>query len=186
MPKLALAAAAECLGRDDLARVHYELVARPDPAIADAPFGRARVALRAGQAAVATTALDAVPVVSSHRLTAQLATVEAELAGARRLGNGTEPRLRASAARVERLPLDPATDASVRATLFSAAVDLAPTTPAQPGGAPFLGRPFHERELREGLEQCLRTSARLTSDPDERIELVEPRERGPASDLDVT
>ena len=162
-PKLALAAAAECAGRDDLAGPFYTLIARPDPGIADAAFGRARVALRAGNRAAATAALDAIPETSATYVTAQLAAVEAGLTG----GSG-EPELRTGAARIERLDLDPATANRVRATLLDAAVALRPT-----GGARFLGCEWREPALRAGLERCLRTSARLCSDHAERIELVD-------------
>ncbi|MDN5858656.1 MAG: hypothetical protein L0H84_08525 [Pseudonocardia sp.] len=162
-PKLALAAAAECAGRDDLAGMFYTLIARPDPGIADAAFGLARVALRSGDRAGATAALDAIPETSAIYVTAQLGAVEADLA----LGVG-ERELRAGAARVERLALDPATANRVRATLLDAAVSLRPS-----GGLRFLGREWREHDLRAGLEECLRTSARLTSSPAERIELVD-------------
>ena len=162
-PKLALAAAAECAGRDDLAGPFYTLIARPDPGIADAAFGRARAALRSGDRAGAMAALDAIPETSATYVTAQLAAVEAGL-----VGGGGERELRTGAARVERLDLDPATANRVRATLLDAAVALRPS-----GGQRFLGRDWQEHDLREGLEHCLRTSARLTSDPTERIELVD-------------
>ncbi|MGI5128602.1 tetratricopeptide repeat protein [Pseudonocardia sp. CA-107938] len=162
-PKLALAAAAECAGRDDLAGPFYTLIARPDPGIADAAFGRARVALRAGDRDGATAALDAIPETSATYVTAQLAAVEAGLAG-----GGGEAELRKGAARVERLELDPATANRVRATLLDAAVALHPN-----GGPRFLGCDWHEPDLRAGLERCLRTSARLTSDRAERIALVD-------------
>ncbi|HEX4249505.1 MAG TPA: tetratricopeptide repeat protein, partial [Pseudonocardia sp.] len=80
-PKLALAATSECAGRDADAGRHYALVARPDPGLADAAFGRARVALRAGDRDGAVAALDAVPGTSSKHVTAQLASVTAVLLG---------------------------------------------------------------------------------------------------------
>lgn len=52
-PKLALAATAECDGHDELPERYYALVSRPDPSVADAAFGLARVRLRAGDRASA-------------------------------------------------------------------------------------------------------------------------------------
>jgi serine/threonine-protein kinase PknG len=70
---------------------------------------------------------------------------------------------------VERLDLDAITDHRIRAALLTAALEL----PDAPGGPRFLGHPWRQRDLRLGLESCLRTSARLSADPAERIELVD-------------
>ncbi|OZM83521.1 serine/threonine-protein kinase [Pseudonocardia sp. MH-G8] len=169
VPKLALAAAAECAGEDAVAGHHYGLVARPDPSIADAAFGLARVLLRAQDRAGAVAALDAIPETSSRYVAAQLAAVQVVLLG-RAAGEIDEAELRAAAERVERLPLAPATDLAVRASLLAPAVEL---VPPDGGGAPFLGCPWLERDLRFALERCLRTSARLTTDSAERIGLVD-------------
>ena len=56
----------------------------------------------------------------------------------------------------------------MRATLLSAALG---TLAAE--GPPFLGCPCQERQLRLALERCLRTSARLCSEPAARIALVD-------------
>ncbi len=178
-PKLALAAAAESAGRDDLAARYYRVVARTDPSLADAAFGAARVALRGGRAREATAALDAVPPTSSEHVAAQLAAVHAVLAGGRRGDGGAgwvaEPDLRAAAARVERLPLDPVTGHGIRATLLDAAVDLlgraaAPET--GDGAPPLLGCRWHPRDLRLALERTLRAAARL-ADGAQRVALVD-------------
>jgi serine/threonine-protein kinase PknG len=167
-PKLALAATAECAGRDEDAGRYYALIARPDPGLADAAFGSARVALRAGDRHAAHDTLDAVPNTSSQHVAAQLEAVTATLLGRSGAEIG-ESALRAAAARVERLDLDAITDHRIRAALLTAALEL----PDAPGGPPFLGHPWRQRDLRLGLEACLRTSARLTADPAERIELVD-------------
>lgn len=174
-PKLALAAAAECARRDEFARRYYALVARPDPSIADAAFGLARVSLRAGGRTEAIAALDAVPENSSQFVAAQLAAVQTVLSGS---GVG-EGELRAAGARVERLEqskLDAATGHSIRATVLAAAVELIsrPGTPAPTmNGAQLLGCPWEERELRLALEGRLRASARLVTDEHERVALID-------------
>jgi serine/threonine-protein kinase PknG len=167
-PKLALAATRECAGWDEDAGRYYALIARPDPGLADAAFGRARVALRAGDRQAAQGTLDAVPNTSSQYVAAQLEAVTATLLG-RSGGEIGESALRAAAARVERLDLDAITDHRIRAALVTAALEL----PDAPDGPPFLGHPWRQRDLRLGLETCLRTSARLTTDAAERIELVD-------------
>jgi serine/threonine-protein kinase PknG len=124
-PKLALAAAAECAGDDQLAGRYYAMVGRTDPSIADAAFGAARVGLRAWRPRAAISALDTVPETSSEYVAAQLAAVHALLVGGDgRPGAADEAELRAAAARVERLPLDPATDHAIRATVLEAAVGV--------------------------------------------------------------
>ncbi|TQM02077.1 serine/threonine-protein kinase [Pseudonocardia kunmingensis] len=170
VPKLALAAAAECAGQDAVAGHHYGLVARPDPSIADAAFGLARVLARAGDRAGAVAALDAIPETSSRYVAAQLAAVQVVLLGCAP-AEVEEAELRSAADRVERLALAPATDLQVRASLLVPAVEL--VSVAGEGGAPFLGCPWRERDLRFALERCLRTSARLTTDRAERIGLVD-------------
>jgi serine/threonine-protein kinase PknG len=168
-PKLALAAAAECAGRDEPAGRYYALVARPDPGVADAAFGLARVRVRAGDRAGALAALDAVPDTSSEYVAAQLAAVEVVLSD--RFGTDPgEEELRAAAARVEGLRLDAATAQRVRTRLFEEAVELAPNGA---GGAPLLQCPWNERSLRLALEASLRASARLASDPGQRMVLVD-------------
>ncbi len=168
-PKLALAVAAECAGDDDRARRYYALLTRIEPSLADAAFGVARTALRAGDRAAAVAALDAVPDTSSRHVAAQLAAIDATLAGRTGIEIG-DADLRAAAARVPGLPLDPGTAERVRTALFTAAIDLV-TRNGQ--GAPLLGHPWRERDLRLALECSLRTSARLTSDADERVVLVD-------------
>ncbi|TWF81250.1 serine/threonine-protein kinase PknG [Pseudonocardia hierapolitana] len=168
-PKLALAAAAECAGRDEPAGRYYALVARPDPGVADAAFGLARVRVRAGDRAGALAALDAVPDTSSEYVAAQLAAIEVVLSGRFGTDQG-EDELRAAAARVEGLRLDAATAQRVRTRLFEEAVELAPNGA---GGTPLLRCPWNERSLRLALEASLRASARLASDPGQRVVLVD-------------
>ncbi|MGH3615246.1 MAG: tetratricopeptide repeat protein [Pseudonocardia sp.] len=174
-PKLALAAAAECARRDEFARRYYALVARPDPSVADAAFGLARVSLRAGRRAEAIAALDAVPENSSQFVAAQLAAVQTVLSGS----DVDESELRAAGARVERLEqskLDAATGHSIRATVLAAAVELIsrPGVPAPTmNGAQLLGCRWEERELRLALESRLRASARLVTDEHERVALID-------------
>jgi serine/threonine-protein kinase PknG len=170
-PKLALAVAAECARDDDRARRYYALLARIEPSLADAAFGLARTALRAGDRAVAVAALDAVPDTSSRHVAAQLAAIDATLAGR----SGTEigdAELRAAAARLPGLALHPAIAEQVRTALLTAAVELVAGN-GNVNGTPIMGHPWRERDLRLALERSVRTSARLTSDMAERVALVD-------------
>jgi serine/threonine-protein kinase PknG len=171
-PKLALAVAAECAGDDERARRYYALLTRIEPSLADAAFGLARTALRAGDRATAVAALDAVPDTSSRHVAAQLAAIDATLAGRTGLEIG-DTDLRAAAARVPGLPLDPGTAEQVRTALFTAAVELVSGDGGHENRPPLLGHAWHERDLRLALERSLRTSARLCSDVRERVSLVD-------------
>jgi serine/threonine-protein kinase PknG len=191
-PKLALAATAECAWRDADAERYYALVARPDPGLADAAFGRARTALRAGDRAGAVGALDAVPLTSSKHVGAQLATVTAMLLGRSGVEVG-RPALLDAAARLRRLELDAGTEHRARAALLASALDLVEASDGDPApdpgpaltgaaesngvpewdGSTLLGHPWRGRDLRLGLEQCLRAAARLTASSSERAELVD-------------
>jgi serine/threonine-protein kinase PknG len=169
-PKLALAATAEAGGRDDYAGPLYTLIARPDPGLADAAFGRARVALRAGDRDAALAALDAVPDTSIMYVPSRLAAVTAQLHGRHTDGPGalTRTELAGAVHRIDGLELDDATRYRVRARLLGAAIDLGD----QPGGS-LLGVPWREHPLRLALERCLRGSARLATERGERIALVD-------------
>ena len=171
-PKLALAVAAECAGDDERARRYYALLARIEPSLADAAFGLARTAVRAGDRATAVAALDAVPDTSSSHVAAQLAAIDATLAGRTGPEIG-DADLRAAAARVPDLPLDPGTAEQVRTALFTAAVELVSGNGGHGNRPPLLGHAWEERELRLALERSLRTSARLCSDVQERVLLVD-------------
>jgi serine/threonine-protein kinase PknG len=169
-PMLALAAASECAERDGPAARYYALLAPRGAAVADAAFpdaafGLARVRMRGGDRAGALEALDTVPDTSGRHIAAQLAAVEVALSGP-----SDVPQLQAAAARVQRLRLDPGTSQRVRTAVFEAAVELAR---GGAPGAPLLGCPWDERSLRLALEASLRASARITSDPDERVALVD-------------
>ena len=170
-PKLALAVAAECAGDDERARRYYALLARTEPSLADAAFGLARTALRAGDRATAVAALDAVPDTSSRHVAAQLAAIDATLAGrtgleigdadlrARRPGWRASRSIRPPRAACARR-CSPRPSSCVRAT-------------AATGGPPLLGRAWQEHDLRLALERCLRTSARLARTWTSAMQLVD-------------
>jgi serine/threonine-protein kinase PknG len=167
-PKLALAAVAECAGDDDAAQRYYELVATVDPSWADAAFGVARTRLRMGRRADAVAALLAVPASSSGHVAARRAAVEATLLR-HDTGSADDDELRAAAALLEQLDLDPATTARMRVAVLDAAVERV----GAGSGEPVLGCAWEERALRLELEGSLRALARLTPDRAEKISLVD-------------
>ena len=170
-PKLALAAAAECAGDGQLAQHYYALVAHRDPGVADAAFGLARMRLQAGHRDSAIAALDRTPQSSSWHVTAQLCAVQIALMRSRGV-KVDKDKLGCAADRVEKLHLDPIIEQEVRITLLTAAVEL-PSPRTGMGDKLFLGCRWERRQLRLALEQSLRSLARLTSDADERIRLVD-------------
>ena len=167
-PKLALAAVAECAADDDSAQRYYQLVAAVDPSWADAAFGLARTWLRAGRRADAVAALLAVPASSSGHVAARRAAVEATLLR-HDAGSADDDELRAAAALLEQLDLDPLTMQRMRVAVLDAAVERVGARP----GEPVLGCAWEERALRLELERSLRALARLTPDRAEKITLVD-------------
>ena len=167
-PKLALAAVAECAADDDSAQRYYQLVAAVDPSWADAAFGLARTRLRAGRRADAVAALLAVPTSSSGHVAARRAAVEATLLR-HDAGSADDDELRAAAALLEQLELDPLTMQRLRVAVLDAAVERV----GAGAGEPVLGCAWEERALRLELERSLRALARLTPDRAEKITLVD-------------
>ena len=135
-----------------------------EPSLADAAFGFARTGCARATGGRGPRARRC-PRSSSH-VAAQLAAVDATLVG-RDAGSPTTT----SCARrplLDRLTWTRATQ-HMRIALLTAAVERV----GAGAGEPLLGSPWQERELRLALEGSLRTLARLTSDPAERITLVD-------------
>ena len=142
-PKLALAAVAECAADEDSAQRYYQPVAAVEPSWADAAFGLARTRLRVGRRADAVAALLAVPTSSSGHIAARRAAVEATLLR-HDTGSADDDELRAAAALLEQLDLDPLTMQRMRVAVLDAAVERVGAGP----GEPVLGCAWEERALR--------------------------------------
>jgi serine/threonine-protein kinase PknG len=175
-PKLALAVSAECCGDYFPAARLYELVWRTDRSYVSAAFGLARVYLAQGDRSGALDVLESVPDRSSHYLAAQVAVIAIRTAWTA-ADRTAERDLLDAGGRVERLPLDAERKASLGADVLRAGINWlragAPNSSGRPDLNRLLGYPLTERDLRFGLERCYRSLARLASDADRRIELVD-------------
>jgi serine/threonine-protein kinase PknG len=173
-PKLALGFAAEAAGDVASAGRYFRLVWTVDRSCISAAFGLARTCLAAGDRPGAIAALAAVPETSSHHAAAQVAAVRILVSS-----GVTGDDLRQADGCLDRLTLDEArrqqlTVEILRAALGWASSGQAPASGRQvSGNGLILGCEPNERSLRFGLERGYRALARLTSDRDRRIELVD-------------
>ncbi|WP_407698306.1 serine/threonine-protein kinase [Streptomyces marianii] len=180
-PKLALAVCAEVLGQLDNAAEYYRLVWATDPSHVSSAFGLARVQLAAGDRAAAVRTLDSVPEASIHYTAARVAAVRARLRR-RAVRDPLIDDLTAAADQVtalERLGLDALRRERLSAEVLGTALDwvLSGSAGARPARTVLLGSELDERGLRFGLERSFRVLARLATNGEERIELVERANR---------
>jgi serine/threonine-protein kinase PknG len=182
-PKLALAFAAEAAGDAASAGRYFKLVWTVDRSCISAAFGLARACLATGDRPGAIAALAAVPETSSYHAAAQIAAVRILVSS-----GVTADDLRQAGGRLGRLPLDEARRQQLTVEILRAALGWATTGQAPPSGQAqgsaltparvsgdglILGCEPNERSLRFGLERGYRALARLTSDRNRRIELVD-------------
>ena len=173
-PKLALGFAAEAAGDTAWASRYFRLVWTVDRSCISAAFGLARTCLAAGDRPGAIAALAAVPETSSHHAAAQIAAVRILVSP-----GVTSTDLRQADGRLGRLTLDEARRQQLTVEILRAALGWASSGQAPPsarrasGDGLILGCEPNERALRFGLERGYRALARLTSDRDRRIELVD-------------
>jgi serine/threonine-protein kinase PknG len=184
-PKLALGFAAEAAGDAASAARYFKLVWTVDRSCISAAFGLARACLAAGDRPGAIAALAAVPDTSSYHAAAQIAAVRILVSS-----GVTGDDLRQASGRLGRLPLDEARRQQLTVEILRAALGWATNGQVPPPGQAhgsartrtrarasgdglILGCEPDERSLRFGLERGYRALARLTSDRNRRIELVD-------------
>jgi serine/threonine-protein kinase PknG len=168
-PKLALAFAAEAAGDVASAARYFKLVWTVDRSCISAAFGLARACLATGDRPGAIAALAAVPDTSSYHAAAQIAAVRILVSS-----GVTGDDLRQASGRLDRLPLDEARRQQLTVEILRAALGWAADDQVRVSGdGPILGCEPNERSLRFGLERGYRALARLTSDRNRRIELVD-------------
>ncbi|WP_255495657.1 serine/threonine-protein kinase [Nocardia sp. GTS18] len=182
-PKLALAATAELILQHwdspepeqwrAFAERYYDTVWRTDRAVVSAAFGLARQLAVAGRVGEAVHALDDVPAASRHFTTAQTTAILLLLTSAP-VADLDEQVLRLAASRAQSVP-----PGEHRATLMRTLVQGTALAWLQAGNSPkrkdakLFGRPFDERDLRDGTETGLRALARNAADRTHRYALID-------------
>lgn len=171
--KLGLGVAHELADAPDRALRWYQIVAVTDPSYTTAAFGLARCRLATGDRAGALAAYDLVPPSSSSHDDAQIAKIDL-LAAPRTKRVADVEDLRAAAATLEPLSLDPERRARLSIKILLAALAVVQRVGTWPGSDDaLLGVGLDERDLRTGIERSYRTIAHLTEDIDQRIHLVD-------------
>jgi serine/threonine-protein kinase PknG len=167
-PKLGFAMAAEKAGNPTLAARFYDLVSRSDPGYASACFGLARCLSAAGDRKAAVKALERIPQSSSLH-------VRSRVEGARALLVKTNMAedLSGASATIEALSLEGMERYRLTRQVLETALGLVLSSSLKPDKSVRLfGRPLTEMNLREGLEQSLRSMAHLTEGA-AKIQLVD-------------
>jgi serine/threonine-protein kinase PknG len=171
--KLGLGVAHELADAPDRALRWYEVVTVTDPSYTTAAFGLARCRLATGDRTGALAAYDLVPPSSSAHEDAQVAKIHL-LAAPRTKRVADVEDLRAAAATLEPLSLDPERRARLTIKILLAALGVVQVVGSWPGSDDaLLGVGLGERDLRAGIERSYRTIAHLTEDTAERIHLVD-------------
>jgi serine/threonine-protein kinase PknG len=171
-PQLALGLALELAG-DAAAAGYYDVVSRTDPAYTIAAAGLARCRLGAGDRSGAVEAYNRVPGTSSAYRSSQVGAVRA-LVQAHPAAAADVTSLAAAAALIERLEIEAAQLAALRAELLEQALRTiagGQTLPAEVLGAARQGQ-VKERDVRFALEGAYREMAQAAHGP-EKIRLVD-------------
>ena len=171
-PQLALGLTME-LAEDPGAAFYYDTVSRTDPAYTTAAAGLARCRLRAGDRSGAVEAYNRVPGTSSAYRSSQVGAVRA-LVRAHSDAAADVTSLSAAAALIERLELETAQLAALRAELLEQALRTLLGGAALPGSVlgATRGGQAGERDVRFALEDAYREMARAAHGP-EKIRLVD-------------
>jgi serine/threonine-protein kinase PknG len=174
-PQLALAMACELAGDRAAAAGYYDVVSRTDPAYTTAAAGLARCRLAAGDRAGAVEAYNRVPGTSSAYRSSQVGAVRA-LVQPHPAAAADVSALAAAAALIDRLEIEAAQLAALRAELLEQALSsLAgglPVPAAVLGGSVGGTGTADERRVRFALEDAYRQMAQAAHGP-EKIRLVD-------------
>ena len=171
-PQLALGLALELAG-DPAAAGYYDVVSRTDPTYTMAAAGLARCRLVAGDRNGAVEAYNRVPGTSSAYRTSQVGAVRA-LVQAHPSATADVTSLAAAAALIERLEVEAAQLAALRAELLEQALRTVTRGGVLPAAVlgPARSGEVGERDIRFALESAYREMARAVHGP-ERIRLVD-------------
>ncbi|WP_433718504.1 tetratricopeptide repeat protein [Actinoplanes sp. CA-051413] len=172
-PKLALGLTLELAGRPAEAAAYYDVVSRTDPAYTTAAAGLARCRLATGDRDGAVEAYNRVPGTSAAYRSSQVGAVRA-LVRSHPAAAADVAALAAAAALIDRLEMEAAQLAALRAELLERA--LSTLTGGTPVPGAVLGTPgathAGERDVRFALEGAYREMARAAHGP-EKIRLVD-------------
>ncbi len=171
-PRLAAALAAELAGEFSRAAQLYENVARVDASHVSAAFGLARCRRAMNDPDGVVDAFGLVPPSSAAHYDAQVAAARA-LVGGGSAGAPTLVDLTAAAETIDRLQLDAEERTRLSAEVYERALAGLQEGRIQEGSVVLIDRPLTERSIREGLEQTYREQARMSTDDDERVRLVD-------------
>ena len=167
-----MALAAEAAGDGATAARLYDLISRTDPGFVTASLGLARCLAGGGKRYEAAEAYRRVPATSSLYPRAQAALARA-LVRMTPAPPGAE-ELREASAVVEALALEGLEQARLQAELLEIALNLLGTRAVAPNPAVrVMGQPLGEIPVRQGLELALRHMARLVSDRQQQVALVD-------------
>jgi serine/threonine-protein kinase PknG len=170
-PKLALGLAAELAGHIDVAIKMYDLVSRTDPGFVSAAFGLSRCLIVKGERIAAVKALDRVPPSSSLYLRSRIDATRTLIREDHQPPNSID--LAQASALAESLPIEGADRFHLSGQILLTALGLLTSGKLQPDAkVKILGHPLNEIQVRLGLEQCFRSTARLLTG-DARVELVD-------------
>jgi serine/threonine-protein kinase PknG len=172
-PKLALGLTLELAGRQAEAAGYYDVVSRTDPAYTTAAAGLARCRLATGDRDGAVEAYNRVPGTSAAYRSSQVGAVRA-LVRSHPAAAADVAALAAAAALIDRLEMEAAQLAALRAELLERALSTLAAGTAVPSAV--LGTPGNgaagERDVRFALEGAYREMARAAHGP-EKIRLVD-------------
>ncbi len=172
-PQLALGLTCELAGDTAAAASYFDTVSSTDPAYTTAAAGLARCRLGQGDRAGAAEAYGRVPDTSAAYRTSQVGAVRA-LVQAHPASTADVKTLAAAAALLDRLQIEAAQLAELRAELLEQALQTLAEGVALPGtvlGATRVG-PAHERDVRFALENAYREMAHAVHGA-EKIRLVD-------------
>jgi len=173
-PKLALGLTLELTGHHADATGYYDVVSRTDPAYTTAAAGLARCRLATGDRDGAVEAYNRVPGTSAAYRSSQVGAVRALVRAHPSAAAADVAALAAAAALIDRLEMEAAQLAALRAELLERALSTLTAGTSVPSA--ILGTPGSghagERDVRFALEDAYREMARAAQGP-EKIRLVD-------------
>ncbi|HME07646.1 MAG TPA: tetratricopeptide repeat protein [Bryobacteraceae bacterium] len=174
-PQLAFALAEESVREFQRASEMYDRISRTDPSYISAIFGLARCRCALGDRKGAVEALNRIPPSSSSYACAQVEATRALMDRTYSVPGPAE--LKEVSTLIESMNVDTIDRFRLARQVFETALHLLieKRVPPAPTVA-ILGQRFQERKVREGLEQCLRNMAHISSDA-EKIPLVDEANR---------